>query len=272
MMSEEATEIIDDGVEYSEDETPEVVESPEGEDSEQNQDGAPGEKPESITFTPEQQEKFNAEIGRKVAKQKEAERKAEEAENRYREAQEKLSRYENAGRPEIPPIPDPFEDHYDAKIQHRDQALIRAAEYDNQQRYAQHQAQQAQQESIRQAQEAMSKTATSYAERGEKLGVKGDELAKSGSAVFEYGIADSIAERLLKDQSGPLITVYLSRNLTELDKLNEMNAGDAAIYIENTIKPLAKRRKPDLAPEPVDSPSGSSMPEGENGPAGVIYE
>lgn len=223
-------------------------------------------------LTPEQQASVNEAIGRKVAKQREAERKAEEAERKLQEAQNRLAQFETQQRPNIPPPPDPYDDNFQEKVQHRDALIAHAAQWDAQQQFAQQQHQNAQAEAQRKAHEQTVQSVQSYSDKATKLGIKADELKQAGAAVAEYGIPDRIALRILKDDRGPEITTYLSKNLMELDELSRMEPEDAAVYIETVIKPKAKREPKKLAPEPTEALRGSVVPNPGDGPPGVTYE
>lgn len=221
-------------------------------------------------LTPEQQEIFNAEVGKKVAKQREAERQAQEYQQQLAEAQQRLQQYERPIRPDIPAPPDPYEDNFREKVAHRDAMIAKAAEFDAQIRWQQQQEQARQQQTVAEERAKVVKTVESYSETASKLGITAEELQAAGAQIAQY-IPDNLALRILKDPSGPELTLYLSRNLVELDKVTRMDVIDGAIYLENVIKPKAKRNPPTLAPEPTDKLSGAGMKEGGRGPKGVEY-
>ncbi len=225
-----------------------------------------------VTFDERQQAKFNEEIGRKVAKQREAERVASEERNRREELERKLAELQAPVRPDIPPVPDPYDQDFQAKSQFRDAMIAKAAQYDAQVRWNQQQIEDARAKEAAKGQQVLQQTAVTYAETAAKLGVQAQELQQAGAAVAQYGINDRLATRILKDERGPEITVYLSKNLQDLDALSNMEPEDAAVYIETVIKPKAKRGPPTLAPAPVETLKGSGSPEGYTGPDGATYE
>ncbi len=228
-------------------------------------------KPAPPPLTPEQQESVNEAIGKKVAKQREAERQASEYQQQLQDAQRRLQQYEAPIRPDIPPIPDPYEDDFQAKAAHRDAMLVKAAQYDAQIAWSAQQEQQRQQQAAFEEHERLNTTVKSYSETAGKLGITPDELKVAGGQIAPL-MPDTLTRRILGDPQGPEITVYLSKNLVELDNLARMDPMDAAVYLENTIKPKAKRPAPKLAPEPTDRLSGASMREPSKGPKGVVYE
>jgi len=221
-------------------------------------------------LTPEQQESVNEAIGKKVAKQREAERQAQEYQAQLAEAQRKLQQYEAPVRPDIPPPPDPYEDNFAQKVAHRDAMIAKAAQFDAEINWRNNQEQQRQQQAAAEERAKVVKTVETYSEVATKLGITSEELATAGAQIAPY-VPDRLAMRILNDASGPEITTYLAKNLVELDRVTRMSPEDAAVYLETTIKPAAKRTPPKLAPEPTDKLSGASVKESGRGPRGAQY-
>lgn len=221
-------------------------------------------------LTPEQQESVNEAIGKKVAKQREAERQAQEYQAQLAEAQKRLQQYEAPVRPGIPPPPDPYEDNFAQKVAHRDAMIAKAAQFDAEINWRNTQEQQRQQQIAAEERAKVVKTVGTYSEVATKLGITSEELAEAGSKIAPY-VPDRLALRILNDASGPEITTFLAKNLVELDKVTRMSPEDGAVYLETVIKPAAKRPTPKLAPEPTDKLSGASMKESGRGPKGAQY-
>jgi len=224
-------------------------------------------------FTPAQKEAFRKAIDKKVWQRKEAERKADAAEQALQEAREKLAKYEAPIRPDIPPVPDPYEDNFAQKAAYRDAMIVRAAQFDyEQQQQAQFNLQRAAQAKAEQEQEQLKTVVTTYSKTAEKMGITAEKLATAGSYVAQFGIPDNLAQHILLDDQGPAVTVYLADNPLELEKLVGMNPLRAAAYIESTIKPNARKAPPPVVPKPVDSVKGSGIAEKERGVPGTVYE
>ncbi len=66
---------------------------------------------------------------------------------------------------------------------------------------------------------------------------------------------------LLSDENGPLTVLYLSQNLTEMEKISKMSETEAAVHIATKIVPLAVKLKPKKtnAPDVPYSPSGKGV-------------
>lgn len=265
-----------------EDENPEPIETQEAEDqpdveedveddSESSEDS--GETHDKPTFTEEQQRIFDEAIGKKVFKLREKEREAEQLRKRLEELEQPQTR----SRPQVPPLPDPFavsDDEYKRQIMHREQALIAAAAYDAQAQMLQKQQAQVAQEAAQKQQEVLVEKVQSYTQRAKTLGVKAEELQAAGSIVGQFGIDDSLVQYILEDDHGPLITKYLSQNVTELDALRHMHPTMAAVRIATQIKAKAVALKPKLtnAPDPVRRPMPSSAQVKPKGPKGATFE
>ena len=240
-------------------------------DSESSPDSA--ETHDKPIFTEEQQKVFDEAIGKKVFKLREKEREAEQLRKRL----EELEKAEPRTRPTVPELPDPFvasDEEYKRKLREREQALISAAAYDAQQQMLQQQQQQLAQEAARKQQEALVEKVQTYAERAKTLGVKAEELQAAGSIVGQFGIDDSLVQYILEDDHGPLITKYLSQNVTELDNLRHMHPTMAAVRIATQIKQKAAALKPKVtnAPDPLRKPQPSGVQPKPRGPQGATFE
>jgi hypothetical protein len=256
----EQQEELDDGMQEQGQEQEVAPEAPQEEQA-----------PAKIEFTPEQQAFINEKIvGEKVAKQREAERRAEELQ---KELEETRSRIPEPERPSVPPAPDPFDDDYEEKIRARDESIRAAAEYDaaqqERQRLQQFQQQQAQEE---RRQKGM-KMLMTYSERADKLGIAADKLQVAGNRVAQYGIQNEVAQYILDDEQGPNITMYLAENPLVLDEIRHMDPIRAGIYIESNVKSKAMERLNSTPPPaPTEAPDGQGFPEGDRGPKGASYE
>lgn len=226
----------------------------------------------AVEFTPEQQEKFNAEIARKVAKQREAERQFAEEKARREELERKIAEYEAPVRPDIPPLPDPYDTDYAQRVAYRDAMIAKAAQYDAQQAAIVAQKEHAKRQAWEAEQQRLRDSVQTYSSTAEKLGITAQELAAAGATVAQFGIADDLAKHILADEHGPAITLFLGNNPLELDKVARMSPIQAAIYLETEVKPRAKKPAPVIAPPPIESPKGSGISENEAYLKGVTFD
>lgn len=236
---------------------------------------APEPEKKKVEFTAEQQEFINENIvGEKVRKQRAAEAEAAEYKKQAEDRAEELAKLKQPDRPEIPPVPDPYEDDYAGKIAERDQAILAQAQYDGQIQAAQQRREHDEQQAQAKTQAEFNVKAQAYADRSQKLGINTTELHKAGETVVQSGIDQGLIMRILTEDQGPAITMYLGKNPGEADAMARMDPFDAAIHLENIIKPaaIASRPKPDLAPEPAENPNGAGFAEDDGGLAGVRYE
>lgn len=258
-------ETTDNGEAINDDAVAEQAEGP----SESSTDS--GENHENkITFTDEQQRVINDLAAKKTFKIKEAEREAERLRRELEEARAKLPQ---ETRPDIPPIPDPYDDDYEARLKERDEALRRATEYDLRQQVIQQQQQAAQQQKLQQEQEALVARATAYSENAAKKGIKPDQLQAAGGVVAQFGLRDDVASEMLADADGPLMTVYLASNPQAIEELN--SAGPVqlgSIYAKVKQAAAGVAPKSTSAPEPSDPLKGSGVIPRERGPKGATFE
>lgn len=275
----EAIQFDDDVAETTVEAPVEAVEQdePQVDEVEATSEAPPEEQQEGARKAPEfssdQQQFINEHIvAKQVAKRKEVERQ-------YHEMQQELeklrtSQPQEAGRPAIPAMPDPWEDNFEQRVQARDDAILSAAKWDAQQeieqQYTQHQQQQRQYE----AQQQLATAVESYTERAKGLGIEPNDLAKAGEALSSFEMDQSLVEHILMDDEGPAVTMHLARNLHEANELSRMSPIRAAAYIEREIRPKAIRnlKRRTSAPEPIENPKGSGAAEKSRGPKGAVYE
>jgi len=212
---------------------------------------------------------FTKAINRKHFQYKEQKRRADELAAEV----ERLKELTLPAKPSIPQIPDPYADNFDELMGNRDKAIQEVAQYNANAAAQQQFAQQQQQLSQQQEQNRLNQSVATYAGRAEKLGVSAEELQVAGNTVAAYGISDELALHVLADEQGPQITTYLARNPAELEKLRDMPAIQAGIYIATNIKDKIKATSGiSNAPDPADSLSGGGTAPKDDGPAGVKYE
>jgi len=223
-----------------------------------------------VQFTPEQQAVFDKVIGEKTFKAREAERKAEAAEAKLRELEAQLPK-EN--RPSIPALPDPYDADYSQKIAARDEAIKAAAAFDAKQELVKHQQQTVQRQRVEAQQAELYKSAATYKERSDKLGIPPADLQNAANALSTYGITEDLTKFLLKDDQGPLMTMFLARNPVDLERMSGLSPLEMGHYIASEIKPKLAAVKPRTqAPPPADVLDGGGSPRQERGPKGATFE
>ncbi len=266
-------EVVDDAVtdvdQQTETENPDQFEQPEGEAKEEGAESSTAEE-SKVTFDEAQQAKVNQLIGEKVSKQREAERQAEELQRRLAEVEASLPKEK---RPEIPAMPDPFDDDFEEQSKARDAAIIKQAEFDATARANERLQQQAQQEAARRQQAALETELVKYSNKAKASGIDQNQMVQDMQAVGQNIPDVNIQAFLLTEEKGPEITNFLASNPLEMDKVRNMNQMQAAIYIETQLKPKATQsRKTSNAPAPADTLSGRGAPPKERGPKGAKFE
>lgn len=223
-----------------------------------------------VQFTPEQQAIFDKVIGEKTFKAREAERKAEAAEQKLRELEAQLPK-EN--RPSIPALPDPYDAEYEKKIAARDEAIKAAAAFDAKQEVVKAHQQEVQRQRAEAQQAELYKSAATYKERSDKLGIAPADLQNAANALSSFGITEDLTKFLLKDDQGPLMTMFLARNPIVLERMSGLSPLEMGHYIASEIKPkLAAVKTRTQAPAPADVLDGGGSPQKERGPKGATFE
>ncbi len=226
---------------------------------------------EKPVFTPEQQEVFNREIGKKVASQREAERQLQESREMLAEMAAKLA--PDNSRPQIPDVPDPLDNDFEQKIKERDDAIRNAVEWDTKQ-YANEQQLFQQEEAARKTQmETLNKAVETYKDRADKLNITGDELKEAGQVVQNYGLPNPLVAHILDEKLGPQITMYLSKNPMEAEALAQMPFNRAFVAISTEIAQKAQGMIKKVSPsaEPTETLRGAGG-KVERGPKGATFE
>jgi hypothetical protein len=223
-----------------------------------------------VQFTPEQQAIFDKVIGEKTFKAREAERKFQAAEERLREMEARLPK-EN--RPAVPKLPDPYDADYETKIAERDRAIQAAAAFDAKQQSAKEQREALERQRFEAKQTELYKTAVTYKERSDKLGIPAPDLQNAATALSNYGISEDLTQFLLKDDQGPLMTMYLAKNPGVLERVTNLSPIEVGAYIASEIKPkLAAVKSRTQAPDPADVLDGGGSPRKDRGPKGATFE
>lgn len=209
------------------------------------------------------QESINKAINKKHFQYKEEERKRLAAEKEAEELKSRLQKLEMGSEPNVPPIPDPYDEDYETKVKARDEALMRKVEFDARQRIASEQQERTQKEAQEAEKKRIESLAQGFDNRATQLGLDVNAVRSAGDVVVNYGIGEELAIFLLEDKEGPLITTYLAENPLEIEELRQMSPLQAAIKINSEVRTKASARKPQVsaAPEPADILSGNGAPE-----------
>lgn len=225
---------------------------------------------EKVTFDERQQEVFNSEIAKKVRATKEAQR--ETADLKYRLEQLEAKQPKQLA-PEIPAIPDQYDEDYTSKVAARDLAISQKANYDYQQRVQSEASLKSQQDSRTEATQRSTDAINSYVDRAEKLGHKREDVIESTQYIMDVGLGRSAQAYIRDDTNGPDVARYLAKNPSSLDEVMDMPDYMAVAHIASIVKPKAMSsfRKQTKIPEPTDHLRGKGAAEGNDGPPGATF-
>lgn len=253
--------IVEDDTLTLDPETPKVEETPpEAPAAEVTE--TPAEPPEpKVEFDEAQQAKVDAILGKTTKRHYEKMSEIEDEKKRLAEELETLrAKVPEDSVPVVPPAPDPFDDDYQAKLEARDKALLEKANWDaTQTMKAQRETEAQQQLQQKEQQQAYEKT-VAFISAGDNMGIEQEDLAKAMMSVGQVGLGKEMADYIVGDPQGPELTLYLSKNLQEVEKIRGMSTPQAAVYVEG-LREKAKRPSPEVTPPPTDQPTGSGYPD-----------
>jgi hypothetical protein len=219
-------------------------------------------------FTPEQQAKFDEVIARKTAKFRAQQRQLEAQLNELKsQAPQKADE-----KPVIPPAPDPWDAEYETKFKARDEAIQKAALWEYQQQQKEQARTQQEQQTQQQAAQELQRAVTTYSSRALKQGITSDQLRQAGDLVTQMGIHPHVQLYVLGEETGPSITMYLAKNLHEIEKINAMLPVQAAAYIASNVIPKATKSATSGTPPPRSVSGRSPGAAKERGPKNATYE
>lgn len=217
-------------------------------------------EPEEAEKSTQDSESVQKAINRQHRKYREEERKRLEVEQELREAREKLTKFEQVDADvTIPPMPDAWDDDFESKLKARDHAIQRKAESDARKQFAEDQAFRAQQDEQLKIQRDTQEKLESYAKRAGEAGIKEADLATAANRVADAGISPEVADFLLTDVDGPVITAYLAdeRNTLELFELAQMSPVMVGMKLTEIRAKAAEMKQPTTStPPPPETVSG----------------
>ena len=242
----------------------------EGSDLATDTGGTPEEK---ITFSDEQQKVFDDAIGKKTFNLRQQQREFGEKETALQSQIAKLqSQIPEQTRPVVPPVPDSYADDFDQQMAARDDVISQAAEFDGAEKFRQEQQQQAAVKVQNDEVEAINKQALAYSQNATTLGIKPEELQKSGAILQQMGVTGELATQLLNEETGPLMSNYLAANPDVFDQLNRADQWSKGVIL-NDVRLKADEMKPQQtsAPAPADVLTGGGSTTVQRGPKGATY-
>lgn len=199
-------------------------------------------------------------INKKHWEAKEAERVAAEYKRQLEELKANQQSQQNA-EPIVPPMPDAFDDDFESKVLERDKKLMERAQWQHTQTVTQQQQQQHEQQQLQQQQQEVLSKVQTYENKAKEFGIDRNELEQVGNLVSQSGISLDLQMALLDDPDGPLIVKHLASDIQSLDQLTKISPYQAALFIDQKIRPKAVNLKPKTsnAPPPPDNLTGGNF-------------
>lgn len=207
------------------------------------------------------QEAVNKRIAEKHSQYLEAENKRKQEEKRRLELESELAKYkEKESVVVIPPLPDPYDSEYDAKIALREAAVARKAVLDAEKQKADATKKQTEEQKKEEAQKAYIAKTDQYFKNAATFNIDKQEIITHASKIIDY-IDPGTEEWIMDEPKGPLIVEYLGKNPLEADKLSKMNPLQKVAFLATYVVPKLNptKIKNHTPPERVlegDTPSG----------------
>ena len=245
-----------------------------------NDEAKPNEGAELATATDEKQDKtedsnqdaVNKAINKQHAKFREQERRADKLERERDEANKKLTEFESKKeKVTIPNLPDSYDEDFEEKLRLRDEAIRLKATQDANEQYATEQQEAKSKATAETETKRVQGLIQSYTSNISTLGLSAEEIRIAGDTVAANGIDSQVAEYILADKDGPLITKYLSNNPIVQDELRGLTTIEAAMKIDSVIRQsaIAGKTQASTTPDPTEILSGGGSAESDGG---ITYE
>lgn len=206
----------------------------------------------------EEPESYTKRINKMHWEKMEAKREAERLQKELEELKSKSSQ-QTVELKDVPPVPDQWDDDFEAKMKARD-AIIANNVKAQAQREAEARAQEArmaQQE--QEAYERSVKLQGDFNSKAKAAGINEHSLIEAQKLLVNNGLSGEKAYAVLTDDRGPQIAMYLAENPMELQTLLTMSTIDAVRHIDRNISAkLASTKPKSSAPPPPDTLSGKS--------------
>ena len=233
---------------------------------------------EKVQFDDAQQEKLNEIVGGVRMKSR---NERLELEQQNRELAERLARLESqqpatTGPPQIPPIPDQFDEHYEQKLAARDQAIQENAKWEARKENEQLIAQERQrQENLQQANE-LNRQVQQFNESARALGIDQNQQSQLVSRIAEAGVHGGVFEEIMNSPQGAKMLKGIGSlntndllNFAEKSNKGQMGLVDAIIEARNLAGTSVSQN---AAPRPPEMLSGTGVPTQKRGPRGLTIE
>ena len=232
-------------------------------------------EPEKVEFNEAQQKVFDTAIAKQGLQSKKSQLKSQaEMDQLQQQVVNLQSQLPQSIRPNIPELPDQYDENFTEKMATRETAIQEAATFDANLNAAT-QLQNEQALALQgQQQQAANDLATSFVGKAKDLGVSEAELGTALETVGAYGgVGQDLANFVMSHDQGPLVAKYLAENPAEVLTIQTMTPMQGAAHLMTNVMPKAVATKTTLgAPAPVDSLDGNGATPSDEGPAGAKYE
>lgn len=160
----------------------------------------------------------------------------------------------------IPPMPDSFDDDYEAKVRARDEAIAAQASFNTQNQVYLQQQETNRQREAQAKQNELAQLASKFTANAKELGATDEEFNSVITTLNNAGMPSDLGQVIMSDPDGYLIAKHLMANPIEAHEVITANPYIVgAKLVEIKSKASALKPKTSNAPQPATNLSGNGI-------------
>jgi len=241
-------------------------------EGEQPESGTAPEKKEEITFSEEQQKLVDSQLAAKAFETREERRKAADLQKQLDNVKAQIPK---EARPEVPKAGDVYDEDHEQQQQVREEGIRKQARFDARQEAAVETAQNQQIADQQAEQTRFSDSLRKFNDTATKFDIDAVTLQSMDATIASHGgLRFDVGTRVVNDEQGMLIYKHFFQNPDDIYRINQMNEGDAAVFVSD-IRAKATAlftKKASETPDPAETLTGSGVPPDKRGPENATYE
>jgi hypothetical protein len=204
------------------------------------------------------QEAVNKRINELTKEKYEERRKREALEARLTELERAKEKTAVEKEIEVPPMPDPYDPQFQALVAERDKAIEEKAKADAAKQSRAEEQKRLEQQKEQDIATRIQEQAKAMFDKGVEYGIKQEDLQQADKTVAMFVKDPSLAQFILSQDESALLVKHLASDISELEKISQMDVASSAAYIATQVLPKVGKMKPATpgAPDPLKVPRG----------------
>ena len=227
---------------------------------------------EKVTFSEEQQKLVENQLAAKAFETREERRKSVELQRQLDEVKAQIPK---ETRPDVGNAGDVYDEDFETKQTQREAQIREQATFDARQTFRTEQAQDEQQAEAQRQQASINDSLQKFSASAADFDIDAGAFSQIDRTIGSYGgLRTDVGNRVLNDDKGMLIYQHFAQHPDDIQKVNQMDVGSAAIFVNDIrTKAVALHTKnPSNAPDPTETLKGSGAAPTKRGPGGATYE